>query len=151
MGYGMSISFLLGNECEIYLSCFNVFLQFLHYRLRITDLEKLLYLCYLVVPLREVTIHLKNRVWNLVFQKNQKGIFAMWVWLKRKWWKWAETMEKSIPKLKAEFMWMCERKKKFWNSCDYFKLYKKSHSKRILNLQNFLPKHHFSSTLETVL
>ena len=79
MGYGMSISFLLGNECEIYLSCFNVFLQFLYYRLRITDLEKLLYLCYLVVPLREVTIHLKNRVWNLVFQKNQKGIFAMWV------------------------------------------------------------------------
>ena len=29
--------------------------------------------------------------------KNQKGIFAMWVWLERKFWKRAERMEKSIP------------------------------------------------------
>ena len=44
--------------------------------------------------------------------KNQKGIFAMWVWLERKSWKRAEAMEKSIPELKAEFVCMCVRDKK---------------------------------------
>ena len=43
--------------------------------------------------------------------QNQKGIFAMWVWLERKSWSRAEAMEKNIPQLKAEFVCMCERKK----------------------------------------
>ena len=44
--------------------------------------------------------------------KNQKGIFAMWVWLERKSWKRAEAMEISIPELKTEFVCMCAREKK---------------------------------------
>ena len=44
--------------------------------------------------------------------QNQKGIFAMWVWLERKSWNRAEAMsQKNIPQLKAEFVCMCERKK----------------------------------------
>ena len=43
--------------------------------------------------------------------KNSKGIFAMLVWLERKSWKRVETIEKSIPELKAEFVCMCEREK----------------------------------------
>ena len=44
--------------------------------------------------------------------KNQKEIFAMWVWLGRKSWKRAEAMEKSIHELKAEFVYLilCEKK-----------------------------------------
>ena len=62
-------------------------------------------------------------------------------------------MENSIPEMRAKFMCMCVLKKQFWISCDHFKVYKKSksNSKRILNLQNFLPKHPFSVTLGTVL
>ena len=38
----------------------------------INDLEKLLYLCYLVVLLREVAIHIYNRLSNLVFPRIRK-------------------------------------------------------------------------------
>ena len=60
--------------------------------------------------------------------KNQKGIFAMSIWLERKFWKIAETVENSIPEMRAKFMCMCVLKKQFWISCDHFKVYKKSKS-----------------------
>ena len=34
IGCGISKSFVLGAECEIYLSSYNLFLQFLYYRIR---------------------------------------------------------------------------------------------------------------------
>ena len=76
----------------------------------IKDLEKLLNLCYLAVLLREVTILIELIVKPCV-SKNQNEIFAMWVWLERKFWKRAEAMEKSIPELKMEFVCMCVREK----------------------------------------
>ena len=60
-------------------------------------------------------------------------------------------MEKSIREPKAKFVCMCVRERE---KATIFKVYEKmqiSHSKRILNLQNFLPKYPFSFTLETVL
>ena len=40
----------------------------------INDLEKLFYLYYLVmILLREVAIHIQNRLWNLVFPRIRKG------------------------------------------------------------------------------
>ena len=55
--------------------------------------------------------------------KNQKGIFAMWVWLERKSWKRAEAMKKNIPEPKAELVCMCVREK-----TTIFKIYKKCKS-----------------------
>ena len=40
---------------------------------KINHLEKLLHLCYLVVLLREVAIHIYNRLWDLVFARIRKG------------------------------------------------------------------------------
>ena len=60
--------------------------------------------------------------------KNQKEIFAMWVWLGRKPWKKAEAMKKSIHKLKAIFVYLILWKKKI-NSLQItviiFKVFKK--------------------------
>ena len=39
----------------------------------INDLEKLLYLWYLVLLLREVTIHIQSQQWKLVFPRIRKG------------------------------------------------------------------------------
>ena len=41
---------------------------------KINDLENLLFLCYLEVLFREVTIHIQNRLWNLVFQKSERDL-----------------------------------------------------------------------------
>ena len=41
-----------------------------------------------------------------IFSKDQKEIFAMWVWLGRKSWKRTEAMEKSTHELKAEFVYL---------------------------------------------
>ena len=63
--------------------------------------------------------------------KNQKEIFAMWVWLGRKSWKKAGAMEKSIHELKAEFVYLILREKKI-NSYEItviiFKVFKKCKS-----------------------
>ena len=66
---------------EIYISCNNLFLQFLYYREEINNLKRL-YLCYLVVLLREVT-YIEPIVEPCV-SKNQKEIFGMWVCLGKK-------------------------------------------------------------------
>ena len=63
------------------------------------------YLCYLVVLLRKVIIHLESIVEPFV-SKNQKEIFAIWVWLGRKSWKRVEAMEKSTHELKADFVYL---------------------------------------------
>ena len=44
--------------------------------------------------------------------KNQKEILAIWIWLKRKSWKWAEAMEKKLHELKAEFVYLRVTEKK---------------------------------------
>ena len=63
--------------------------------------------------------------------KNQKTIFAMWVWLGRKSWKRAEAMKKSIHELKAElvylFVWV-EKINSFEITVIIFKVYKKCNS-----------------------
>ena len=66
---------------EIYISCNNLFLQFLYYRGEINNLKRL-YLCYLVVLLREVTYI--EPIVEPCISKNQKEIFGMWVCLGRK-------------------------------------------------------------------
>ena len=49
--------------------------------------------------------HIESTVEPCV-SKNQKEIFAMWVWLGRKSWKRAQAMEKSTHELKAEFVYL---------------------------------------------
>ena len=96
--------------------------------LKINDLEKLLYLCYLAVPLREVTIHIQN-LWNLVFPRIRKGSSLCGFDCK-------EHSEKGLRQWKkVSLSWkpslcevVCEEKKQFWNSCDHFKAHKKSKS-----------------------
>ena len=52
---------------EIYRSCYNLFLQFLYIQKKKQTAYKLWYLCYIVLLLRDVTIYISNRLWNLVF------------------------------------------------------------------------------------
>ena len=59
---------------------------------KINDLEKLLYLCYLVL-FREVTIHIQNRLWNLVFPRIREGSLLCGL-------DWKENPEKGIRQLK---------------------------------------------------
>ena len=69
--------------------------------------------------------------------KNQKEIFAMWVWLGRKSWKRTEAMEKSIHEMKAEFVYLVlwERKiNSFEITVIIFKVFKKYKS---LNQKEF--------------
>ena len=69
--------------------------------------------------------------------KNQKEIFAMWVWLGRKSWKRAEAMEKSTHEMKAEFVYLVlwERKiNSFEITVIIFKVFKKYKS---LNQKEF--------------
>ena len=100
--------------CKIYLSCYNLFLQFFR-----ETVESMLSCGALE---RSNNPHIESIVKSGV-SKNENGIFAMWVWLERKSWKRAEAMEKSIPKLKAEFVCMCVGGKK-----TVFKVYKKCKS-----------------------
>ena len=93
----------------------------------INDLEKLLYLCYLVVLLREVTIHISNRLWNLVFPRIRKGSSLCRFDWKENPEKGLRQWKKNILELKSELV--CVRKKKqFWKSCNHFKVYKKCKS-----------------------
>ena len=87
-------------------------MQFLCYRKKKkNDLEKLLYLCYLLALEKSNSMYIASIVEPCV-SKNQNKIFTMWVWLKRKSWKRAKAVEKGIPELKAKFVCMCvwERK-----------------------------------------
>ena len=87
MGCGISISFVCGAECEIYLSCYNVFLQFLYYRVRdLRNLEKLVSMLYCRAHERSNNPYIELLV-EPCLSKNQKEILAMWVWLERKFWK----------------------------------------------------------------
>ena len=72
MGCGISKSFVQGAECEIFLAITYLCSSYITEE-EINDLEKLLYLRYLVVLLREVAIHIYNRLWSLVFPKIRKG------------------------------------------------------------------------------
>ena len=130
MRCGISKSSVWEAAYEIYLSCYNLFLQFFYYKRR----NKLLRETVVSMPScgaleRSNTPYIESIV-EPCFSKNQKGIFAMRVWLERKSWKRAEAMEKSIPDLKAEFVCMCMQRKKyqFRNSCNHFKVYKKCKS-----------------------
>ena len=123
---GIIKSFVQGAHCKIYLSCYNWFLQFLYYRRRNKGLRETVESMLSCSALeRSYNLHIESIVKPCV-SKNQKGTFAMWVWLERKSWKRAEAMEKSIPELKAEFVCVCvcvcvrERRK-----TTVFKVYKK--------------------------
>ena len=120
----------------------------------INDLEKLLYLCYLVVLLREVTIHISNRLWNLVFPRIRKGSSLCRFDWKENPEKGLRQWKKNILELKSELV--CVRKKK--NSFEshviilrYIRNANLPFKKKKRNFQNFLLKYPFSFTLETVL
>ena len=70
-----------------------------------------MYLCNLVVLFKEVTIHIWNQLWNLVFPTIRKGSSLCGFDWEENSKKMAEAMERSIPELKAEFVCMCEREK----------------------------------------
>ena len=78
----------------------------------LNDLEKLLDLCYLVVLLREVTIHIKNKLWDLVFPKIRK-------WPLLYGFDWKENTEKELRQCKKTslswkrslYVLMCVREK----------------------------------------
>ena len=78
MGCGISISFVSGAEYEIYVSCYNVFLQFLYYRVRNKRLGKTI---VSMLPCRALERGNNPYIESIVepcVSKNQKGIFAMW-------------------------------------------------------------------------
>ena len=98
-----------GTECGIYLSCYNLFFQFLYYRRRET-----LRNCCIYAVLRFLERSNNTYIESIMepcVSKNQRGIFAMWVWLERKSSKRADPMEKSVPDLKVEFMCIYVREK----------------------------------------
>ena len=98
---------------EIYLSCYNLFCSSYITEEEINDLKRLC-LCYLVVLLREVTIYIQNRLWDLVFQigkESEKDLCCVGLILTEILKK-AQAMEKSIDEQKAEFVYLCVKKKK---------------------------------------
>ena len=79
MGGGIIISFVQEDEYEICLSCYNVFLQFLYYRVRNKGLGKTI---VSMLPCRALERGNNPYIESIVepcVSKNQKGIFAMWV------------------------------------------------------------------------
>ena len=105
-------SFVLGAECETYLSCYNLFLQFLYYRRKNKRLRETV-VSMLFWGALEKSLQSTYRIdCGILCSKNQKGIFAMWVWLERKSCNRAEAMEKSISEMIAEFVFMCMRERK---------------------------------------
>ena len=98
---------------EIYLSCYNLFCSSYITEEEINDLKRLC-LCCLVVLLREVTIYIQNRLWDLVFQigkESEKDLCCVGLILTEILKK-AQAMEKSIHEQKAEFVYLCVKKKK---------------------------------------
>ena len=98
---------------EICLSCYNLFCSSYITEEEINDLKRLC-LCYLVVLLREVTIYIQNRLWDLVFQigkESEKDLCCVGLILTEILKK-AQAMEKSIDEQKAEFVYLCVKKKK---------------------------------------
>ena len=98
---------------EIYLSCYNLFCSSYITEEEINDLKRLC-LCYLVVLLREVTIYIQNRLWDLVFQigkESEKDLCCVGLILTEILKK-AQAMEKSIHEQKTEFVYLCVKKKK---------------------------------------
>ena len=74
MGYRVSKSFVQGAECEIFLAM-TYFCSSYITEEEINDIEKLLYLCYLVVLLSNNPCI--ESIMKPCVSKNQKGIFAM--------------------------------------------------------------------------
>ena len=102
MGCLESKSFCLWGWVK-YISCYNFFfLQFLYYRRWNKHLKRLC-LCSLVVLLRGNNSYMESIVGSC-FSRNQKQIFAVWVWFWRKFWKRLRQWKKSIHEQKAEFV-----------------------------------------------
>ena len=78
MGCGISKSFVQGAKYEIYLSCYNLFLQFLYYRRRNKRLRETVVSMLSCALERSSNSYVESIVEPCV-SKNQKGIFAMWV------------------------------------------------------------------------
>ena len=115
MGCGISKSFVQRAECEIFFAI-TYFCSSYITEEEINDLEKLLFLCYLVVLLREVIIHIQSRWWNFVFPRIRKGSSLCGFDWKENPEKELRQWKKSIPKLKVEFVcivWGREKKNSF--------------------------------------
>ena len=101
MGCGINKSFVLGTECEIYLSYYILFLQFLYYRRRNKQLRETVVSMLSSGALERSNTPYMESIVETCVSKNQRGIFAMWVWLERKSWRSAE----------AICVYVCEREK----------------------------------------
>ena len=113
---------------EIYLSLYNLFFQFLYYRRRNNQLKTVASMLCCGALEKSNNPNIESIVEPCV-SRNQKEIFAMWVWLGRKSLKRAEA--KSIHELKLEFVYLILREKKI-NSLEItaitFKVFKKCKS-----------------------
>ena len=127
--------FCLGGWVWNNLSCYNLFLQFLYYRRRNKQRlrETVVFMLSFGALERSNNLCVESIVEPCV-SKNQKGIFAIWVWLGRNSWK-AEAMEKSIPQLKAEFVCMCVTEKN-----DSFGFMYSNHSKVYMKCKSPIQK-----------
>ena len=79
MGCGINKSFVLGTECEIYLSYYILFLQFLYYRRRNKQLRETVVSMLSSGALERSNTPYMESIVETCVSKNQRGIFAMWV------------------------------------------------------------------------
>ena len=82
----------------------NLFLQFLYYRRRNKPHGEIVVSMLSCDALEKSNNPYVESIVEPCVSKNQKAIFAMWIWLERKSGKRAEAMEKIMPELKAEFV-----------------------------------------------
>ena len=79
MGYGVNKSFVQGAECEIYLYCYNLFLQFLYYIRRNKRLTETVVSMLSCGALKRSNSSSTETIVESCVSKNQKEIFAMWI------------------------------------------------------------------------
>ena len=142
-------------QSKIYLSYYNLFLQFLYSRRRNKWLKTVVSLLSCGALERSNSPFIESIVEPYV-SKNEKEIFAMWVWLGRKSWKRLRQWKKVSMSSSKRNLCTCvlERKKINFEITvillRYIQNVNLSYSKRILKLQNFYQNILFL-TLETVL
>ena len=138
---------------EIYLSCFNLFLQFLYYR-RINNRLKTVVSMLTLVLLREVTIHIQNRLQNPVFLRIRKRSSLCefdWEENPEKWLKQSKIVSISLKWNLCICVWE-KRNNRFEITVIILRYIRNLNLfKKDFKLQNFLLKHTFFFNLKTVL
>ena len=131
---------------EIYISCYYLFLQLLYYRRRNKRFKAVVSMLSSGALERSNNPYIESIV-GPCFSKNQKDIFAEWVWFWRESWKKVRQWKKvSMSRERNLCTCVLERKKN--NSFEVSVIILRynvnfSYSKRILKLKNFLQKTSF--------